>query len=244
MVNTLIYKDVFQCDLKDVDKKSRRMMGAFTRYNVLDSDGDIGRKGMFTKTWSENFARIKHLLNHDATKPVGKIKRLWDDDEFAYYESIVGTHKLGDDVLDMAESGLLTEHSYGYNVVREQKSKEGNELLQVKQWELSTLTGWGANEYTPLLSFSKSVEGKDIGQKMEARMKTLERFCFSSNASDDTIELLLLEIKQLQTSILNISTNSTAAADKAPQPQTGEKDEDLLLLDLSLETTLFKFKSF
>lgn len=181
MSDIIKYKVAFDCQLKDVDKKGRQMIGAFTRYNVKDSDEDIGKKGMFTKTWSENFARIKHLLNHDITKPVGKIQKLWDDDDYAYYESKVGTHKLGDDVLDMAESGLLTEHSYGYNVIQSKDTKEGRELLELKQWELSNLTGWGANEYSPLISFTK--EKADYISKLEKRAKALETFCRTTTAT-------------------------------------------------------------
>jgi hypothetical protein len=226
MSSIIKYKPVFECQLKDVDKKTRMMMGAYTRYNVKDSDGDIGRKGMFFKTWKENFSRIKHLLNHDVTKPIGKPVELWEDNDYAYYKSQVGTHKLGDDVLDMAESGLITEHSYGYNVVREQKSDEGNNLIEVKQWEFSSLTGWGANQYTPLLSFSKDADGQDIFIKLENRSKALEHYCRNSTASDETIELLLLEIKQLQQLFIDLSTSSTHAAEQsAPEPQTGVKSD-------------------
>lgn len=227
MSGLYLYKQSFDCQLKEVDKKSRVMIGAFTKYNVIDSDGDIGRKGMFNKTWKENFSRIKHLLNHDVTKPVGKVKRLWEDDDYAYYESEVGSHQLGKDVLDMAESGLITEHSYGYNVMQEQKGKDGNELIEVKQWEFSNLTGWGANQYSPLLSISKDVDRQGLIEKIENRAKSLERFCRNTTASDDTIELLLLEIKQLQQNIIDLSTNSTLAAVKAPEPQKGVKSDDL-----------------
>lgn len=245
-MNSIIqYKEIAGCQLKDVDKKSRLMIGAFTRYDVLDSDGDIGKKGMFSKTWTENFARIKHLLNHDVTKPVGKIKRLWDDDQFAYYESAVGTHKLGDDVLDMAESGLITEHSYGYNTVRQNKAKEGNELIEVKQWELSNLTGWGANQHSPLLSFSKASDKINLIQRLNDRVKSLERFCNNSTASDETIELLLLEIKQLHQQMIDIVGNSTPAAVEAPEPQNQlidlkaeAIDTDAVLAYLSLKKQL------
>lgn len=217
MSEIMNYKSSFDCQLKDVDKGSRKMIGAFTKYNVLDSDGDIGRKGMFTKTWKENFSRIKHLLNHDVTKPVGKVQKLWDDDDFAYYESKVGTHKLGDDVLDMAESGLLTEHSYGYNTIRKNKADKGNELLEVKQWEYSNLTGWGANEYSPLISFTKE-NGNDLISKLENRQKALEKFCKNTTATDETIELLLIESKQLTQIILDISTTATEPEHKSTLP--------------------------
>ncbi len=213
MSEAIIYKTI-ESEVKEVDVKGRTMIGAFTRYNVKDSDGDIARKGMFTKTWQENFKRIKHLLNHDVTKPVGQIKRLWEDEDYAYYESAVGTHKLGDDVLEMAESGLLTEHSYGYTVLKKNNLKTGRELLEVKQWEISNLSGWGANEYSPLLSFSKDQNKTDLETKLLKRQKGLETFCRNSTATDETIELLLLESKQLTQIILDISTQSTQPDEK------------------------------
>lgn len=216
MSKIIEYKS-FNCELKDVDKTGRNMVGAFTAYNNLDSDGDIGRKGMFTKTWAENFSRIKHLLNHDATMPVGKIEKLWEDDNHAFYKSKVGTHKLGDDVLEMADSGLLTEHSYGYNRIKENKSKEGMELLEVKQWEFSNLTSWGANESTPLISFSKSQDKEQLTIKMVKRSAALEKFCRSTTATDETIELLLLESKQLTQIILDIQ-NTTEPEIKSTLP--------------------------
>lgn len=245
------YKNI-EGEFKDVDKKGRIMIGAFTAYNNLDADGDIGRKGMFNKTWKENFSRIKHLLNHDSTKPIGKPVELWEDDNFAYYKSQVGTHKLGDDVLDMAESGLLTEHSYGYQRIRENKVKEGNELLEVKQWEFTNLTGWGANANTPLLSFTKDLSKDDQIKKYIKRIETLEKFCRNSVASDETIELLLIECKQLSQLIIDLTTTplieSTLPEDKSTTPDENstladEKTDDELHIKLALEAIKLKMAS-
>jgi len=236
-MNIIQYKSAGDFAVKDVDMGSRTLVQAYTRYNVKDSDNDLGRKGMFDRTWSENFHRIKHLLNHDVTQPLGKIEKLWDDDEYAYYKSKIGTHNLGNDFLKMAESGLITEASYGYKVIREQKSAEGNNLLEVKLWEVSALTHWGANEYTPIVSLSKAMTKEDREQKIKSRIKALEAFCRNTDATDDTIQLLLLEIKQLGQYLLD-ATTTTPAAVKAPEPETGYKAEDLL----QLNTTLLKTK--
>jgi hypothetical protein len=52
------------------------------------------------------------------------------------------------------------------------------------------LTAWGANEHTPLMGM------KSLNANVD-RLKALEKFVKSSDASDETIELLILEIKQL-----------------------------------------------
>lgn len=219
------YKQGLAFELKDVDMKSRITIGAFTKYNVKDSDGDIGRKGMFKKTWSENGPtsdrpRIKHLLNHDITQPVGKPLELWEDDEYAYYKSQIGTHTLGDDYMKMAESGLITEHSYGFTRIRDNKIKEGNEMLEVKQWEFSSLTSWGANEFSPLLSIAKS-EGKEaLLQKLLKRTSAVEKFCRNSTATDETIQFMLIEYKQLQQILIDLTSISTVPEEKSTQPDS------------------------
>lgn len=235
----MVYK-VKDCDglsVKDVDMGSRTVVQAYTRYDVKDSDGDYGRKGMFNKTWAENFSRTKHLLNHDSTKPLGKIESLWDDNEFAYYKSKIGTHSLGDDFIKMADSGLITEASYGFQTIRQNKVKDGNELLEVKLWEVSALTAWGANQYTNIISLTKSLNKEQRIDKVSSRIKALEKFCKNTTATDETIELLLIEIKQLQQ--LYIDQESTYAAEEAPTPDE-TKDESLLIDRLKSINQIFK----
>lgn len=226
-----------QSEVKDVDMASRTIVQAYTRYRVLDSDGDIGTKGMFDKTWGDNFSRIKHLLNHDTTKPVGKIEKLWDDVYAAYYKSKIGTHTLGEDFIKMADSGLITEASYGYKTIKEDKTKDGNLLLEVKLWEVSPLTAWGANQFTNIVSLTKSLSKDDQQIKLSERIKSLERFCKNATASDETIELLLLECKQLQQYIIDLQS-TTQAADEALEPE--KKEDDRLLLTLKEINSNFK----
>jgi HK97 family phage prohead protease len=215
----------FDFPVKDVDMNSRTIVQAYTKYDVVDSDNDRGRKGMFNKTWGENFSRIKHLLNHDTTKPLGKVEKMWDDNEYAYGQSKIGTHSLGEDFIKMADSGLITEASYGYKVIKEQKLKDGtNELLEVKMWEWSSLTAWGANQYTPIISLTKDLTKAEQEDKIASRIKALERFCKTTTATDETIQLLLLELKQLQQ--LFIDNQKATEPDVTTQPET--KDDELL----------------
>lgn len=212
-------------EIKDVDAGSKTIIQAYTKYNVVDADGDIGRKGMFTKTWSDNFSRIKWLQNHDVTKPLGKIEELYDDNDYAYFKAGVGSHFLGTDFIKMAESGLITEASYGYQTKRQNKTAEGNELLEVKLWEVSSLTHWGSNQHTQIVSLSKSLTKEEQVDKISNRIKSLEKFCRNTTATDETIELLLLEIKQLQQLFVDLNT-STYAADEAPTPEVKESTPD------------------
>lgn len=187
---------------KDVSKGI--VTGYFASFGNKDADGDIIVKGAFAKTIAENGPssmkpRIKHLLNHDVTKPLGKLIMLQEDTKGLYYESQIGTHSLGKDFLKMVESELITEHSIGFKTVKEDRKADANYMQELRLWEGSGLTAWGSNEQTPITG----MKGLNLEQ-MNARIKSLDKFCRNTTATDETIELLLIEIKQLQQYIIDL----------------------------------------
>jgi len=98
----------------------------------------------------------------------------------------------------MAESGLITEHSIGFQVVNESKKQDYNEITEVKLWEGSSLTAWGANPLTPLTD----MKGFTDVEQLADRIKAIDLFCKNSDASDETIQALLIHIKQLHQMLL------------------------------------------
>ena len=65
-------------EIMDMDPMQGIVTGYFSKFNNVDSDGDIMKPGAFTKTISEQGPasaqpRIKHLLNHDPSQPLGKL---------------------------------------------------------------------------------------------------------------------------------------------------------------------------
>jgi HK97 family phage prohead protease len=182
----------FDNQVKDVDAKKGIVTGYFSSFNVKDSDGDIIRPGAFKNSIQDWFpkGRIKHLMNHNPSMPLGKLNELKEDDFGLYYESQIGKHTLGQDFIKMVESDLIKEHSIGFNVRNKRKSADGMELTDIILFEGSSLTAWGANEHTPMMGM------KSLNANVD-RLKALEKFVKSSDASDETIELLILEIKQL-----------------------------------------------
>lgn len=152
----------FDLEVKDIDTKQGIISGYFSAFGMKDSDGDIIMPGAFTKSINENGPgsaknRIKHLFNHNPSQPLGKILELKEDGYGLFYRSQIGNHALGIDFIKMAESGLITEHSIGFNIIREQKANEANEIHEVRLWEGSSLSGWGANENTPLVDMKSLV---------------------------------------------------------------------------------------
>jgi HK97 family phage prohead protease len=212
------YKSFGQ-SIKDVDRQQNIVTGYFSAFDIKDSDGDIIRKGAFKRSIEEWHpkGRIKHLMNHSPNQPLGKLTELKEDDYGLYYESKIGTHNLGQDFIKMVESGLIKEHSIGFSVIKETRGKDVNEMTDLKLYEGSSLTAWGANEFTPLLGMKSLTDIKD-------RIKSFEKFVRNTDATDDAIEMCLLEIKQLHQLVHTMST--AKAAEDAPSQ--GKSNIELL----------------
>jgi len=230
MKNAYTYKNL-TFSIKDIDKENRIVKGYFSAFDIPDSDRDVIRKGAFKKSILENGPasarpRIKHLLNHDVSKPVGKLTELKEDDYGLYYESQAGTHTLGMDFMKMVDDGLITEHSIGFQTIKQNqigdwKSDDSSpvwEIVDTKLWEGSSLTGWGANQYTPLVKSN----GNEFETQLAAQIDRLEKFCRKTDATDETIEYLLIQVKQLQQLVIDIkNSQTTEAGANPPQPETG-----------------------
>ena len=208
-------------EVKDVDVKEGVVSGYFSAFGMVDSDGDIMMPGAFKRSiadWGpKGKGRIKHLLNHDPSKPLGKVIELEEDGYGLKYVSKVGTHSLGKDFVKMVESGLIAEHSIGFKTLREQKSGDANQIHEVMLFEGSSLTAWGANENTPLIGMKNMATIEDI----QAQIKSFEKFIRDSDVTDETIDLCLIKVKQLAQALEMMS--STEAAIAAPPQQKEEK---------------------
>jgi uncharacterized protein len=223
----------FDLEIKDIDPPKGIVMGYFSKFDSVDSDNDVIRAGAFTKSINENGPnsmkpRIKHLLNHNPSLPLGSISMLVEDAYGLYFESKVGTHTLGKDFVKMVESDLIKEHSIGFRTIKEEmNTKEGyNELLELKLYEGSSLTGWGANENTPLLGLKSNID------QLNDRIKAFEKFVRNTDATDETIEFCLLEIKQLAALVESMKSTEPAVKAVQPEDETKKLKEAILLLTL------------
>jgi len=226
--------DNLLANIVDADMKQGIVTGYFSKFNNVDADGDIIRPGAFTKTIQEQgpdskLPRIKHLLNHDPSMPLGKITKLYEDSYGLAYESQIGSHELGEDFIQMIESGLITEHSIGFKIIKRNavQSYENYlrnpelgqfEITEIKLYEGSSLTAWGANPLTPITSLKSE---KDL-ERVVKQQEMIEKFCRNSSATDETIQMLLLHSKQLAQMILDIKNDITL-------PETSTEPKDSIL---------------
>jgi HK97 family phage prohead protease len=222
---------ILSAGIKDIDPKQGIVMGYAASFNTQDSDNDIILPGAFTKTIQEMGPdsakpRIKHLLNHNTGQPVAVPLVLKEDSTGLYYESKVGTHALGQDFVKMVESGLITEHSIGYGVVRKTVINpdadwrdQTTHLQELKLWEFSSLTCWGANENTPLVGMK---------EKAASRIPLLLKALRNGTFSEATFDILEKELLFLQHAIKTDSVDTTLPEHESATTTPDAKDEGLI----------------
>lgn len=220
-----------QLEFKDIDSKQGIVVGYFAAFGNKDSDGDIIMPGAFTKSIREQGPtsakpRIKHLLDHNRQNGVAKILALEEDAIGLRYESKAGRHTNGQDWLYMCEDGIITEHSIGFEPVKQQAKADANYMTETILWEGSGLQTWGANANTPVEGFKSMTKAIQVNELVD-RFDKLEKAMRNGKYSDGTfinIEKELRAIKHLLS--LTIDTTEPEPSEVTIQPDT--KDAEII----------------
>ena len=197
-----------ELSLKDVDPKTRRVRIMLSKYDNIDSDGDVIRRGAFAKSIAErgpesqSGRKIQFLRFHDWEKPIGKFITL---EEMA--DGLVATAELseapdGEAALIQYREGIINEHSIGFNYIADKMSVieldgiQVNDIKEVMLWEGSAVT-FGANPLTPTLDVSKGNK-IELLEKINKKMDGLLKGLHTGNASDQAYYRLEMALKVCQ----------------------------------------------
>ncbi len=192
----MLYKAIpFAGNIKDMSLSKRSALIAFATYKTLDRDQDRANKGMFTKSWNESFSDIRLFLNHKKEQAPGKPIRFEEDDDHAYSEVKLGTHTLGEDTLKMMDEGIITDNSYGFDLIKSLPIKDkGKDMKEAKLWEISLLTHWGAHQDSKVLEVNKSRRGHHEEKEYFGNFSVTDEVCvrpgyehIASHAGQDMI---------------------------------------------------------
>lgn len=199
----------FSFAVKDLDNKKGVVIfygSAFgTTKADADSDNDVILKGAFTKTIKENFPRIKHCLNHSVYDVPGVFTDLKEDPFGLLCTSQLAKSSdntfstLAKDTLINYEAGVITEHSIGYRPTKEayDQQEDCNFISEIKLWEVSSLTGWGANSNTPVVGVKSQ---KDCLEQLKA----IDKVIHNTSISDEGAKNLLKISEQINTYLKSI----------------------------------------
>lgn len=231
MNDKMLYKDISDGAVKDVDTVTGRITGYFSIFGNKDSDGDIIAPGAYKKTLRENGPksakpRILHLLMHDSNKPLAKPDVLKEDSVGLYFESTISHTTYGKDTIQLYQDKVLTEHSIGYQVVKREVDEDKNTqtLLELKLWEGSTVS-WGAN-MDALVSTVKGMNktGDDILDMLYRKMDAMG-VALKGTYTDDTLRQLEIQLKQIQQLIISLMRKAE------PETSTRTLDEPKINAD-------------
>lgn len=220
-----------QLTVKDIDSKQGIVQFYFANFGSRDSDNDVILEGAYTKTIKENRDRIKHIMNHDISQPVGRIQNLYIDTIGAIAESKMSQSTQGRDALIMYSEGIISEHSQGFRTIKEQFNEmEGyNEIQEVQLWEVSSLTGWGANQNTPVIGIKSIKSDKDLKSAINL-MKGIDNILRNSKISDEGGAELLNIFNQMEQTIKSLNVkgeplqNNTHSGSNEPNEKVDSLD--------------------
>jgi HK97 family phage prohead protease len=184
--------------VKDIDEKNNIVKMVWSATNIIDSDGDLIASGAFKKTIQERgigsaHPRIKHFKNHDITQSPGMLQELYEEGNQLIAVSKLVDTTLGRDTLIEYKEGIITEHSIGFEIPNGKFEMLEDYFLikEVILWEGSSLTGWGANMFTPTLE--KALQKDELIKQLAKVEKALS----IRNFSDEKYINLNVEYKKL-----------------------------------------------
>jgi uncharacterized protein len=244
-MNTFQVKSNFE--LKDVDEKTSTISGYCAIFGNIDSDKDMTMPTAFDKTLSERGVgsaklRIKHLWQHDSFSPIGipsELRPVYE--KGLYFVSKIGKDRFSQDKLQQHIDGIISEMSFGYNVLRseDQKDLNGNlicrKLVEVKLWEYSSVT-WGANSLTEIISAKGEV--RDVVANLNQRLDRLNKGLKNGRYTDESCEAFEAEILKIQSIIESLNIKA--------EPLVDSTQQDVMPIDNKqiFETILHTLKNF
>jgi len=203
-MNSFKTKDI-SYEVKDMDMTKGQVILYASRFNNIDSDGDIIELGAFAKTIKENGPegknRIKHLYQHDSWNPIGKPLDMSEDSSGLLITSYISDIKNGD-YRKLYEQGIITEHSIGFIPMKEEHDREANinHIKEVKLFEYSSVT-WGANEDTPVVGM-KGMNQIEKSAFLVKRMDALSKALSCGTFTDETFVQIQTHYEQVKAAIL------------------------------------------
>jgi len=241
MMNEFRVKSNFE--LKDVDERTGRISGYCAIFGNVDSDKDMTLPTAFDKTLSERGVksakpRIKHLWQHDSFSPIGIPEELEPDQKGLRFVSKIGKDSFSQDKLQQHIDGIITEMSFGYNVLRseDEKDAQGNlvcrKLVELKLWEYSSVT-WGANSLTEIISAKG--EGADVIANLSKRLESLNRGLKNGRYTDESCESFEAEILKIQSIIESLKISS--------EPLVDNTQKDIVPTENILQSILLTLKN-
>ena len=202
-MSKVIYK---QGEISDIDENLGIVKGYGSIFGNVDSDNDIIDKGAYRRTIKNNGKRVKYIYQHDITKPIGKMRELYEDDKGLGFVAEVPKTTFGNEVLELMKYGVIDENSVGIMPVKKDFNDDGVRVIkEVKLFEISAVT-LASNEEAKILEVKGESQKIDYYTK---RFNNLIKLIRKGNITDDLGYLIEYELEVLKSLIARDNTHQS-----------------------------------
>jgi HK97 family phage prohead protease len=204
--------------VEDVDMETRKVKAVWARMGNVDLDNDVIAPGAFTRTIEQRGPKGKNLvwslIDHKASMKaaIGKPAELYVENDMLIAITPIIETEAGEDALKLYEAKLINQHSVGFSTIKSDTNNDTGirTITELMLYEGSAVL-WAANPETPTLGMYKGMTLDEAKETLIGRLDTLYKAFRHGTFTDDTFQLLELEIKQIQTAILELTTQPDAA---------------------------------
>lgn len=202
-------------EVKDLDTRERKVALYLSKFDSLDADCDVIRKGAFSKSLQERGVdsssnrKIAFLRHHDWEKQIGKFIELKEDDYGLFAVGQLGRSTLGEDALRDYEDGIIKEHSIGFQYIKdkmnfvEDKGMDSGgfyDITELKLYEGSAVT-FGANEFTHVVDV-KGEKKSQLIEKLRDELNVCIKALSSGKGTDERLHNIEMKVKHLTSKLI------------------------------------------
>lgn len=224
------YQTKSASEIKDLDSGKRQVAIYLAKFDNIDADNDMIKKGSFTKSIQErgpeasSNRRIAYLRWHDWEKPIGKFLSLNEDDYGLFAVAQLGQSQIGEDAWNDYNDGIIREHSIGFQYIQDKMRwiddmnapAQGYWMIsELKLYEGSAVT-FGANENTNVVEVMKSEQKIEKAVKISEQIDTLIKALATGKGSDDRLFEMEMKVKYLNSQLLLLAKSEPIVKDHSP----------------------------
>ena len=205
-------------EIKDLNEGSREVAMYLARFDNMDSDNDIIRRGAFKKSIQERGPgsatnrKIAFLRHHNWEKQIGKFNRLEEDSNGLFAVGKLGNSTDGNDAFNDYRDGIILEHSIGFKYLVDKIKVIGEdnnglniyEVSEVALFEGSAVT-FGANGETNVVEVAKSEGRKETVNKIASDIDTIIKAITNGQGTDERQYNLEMRLKYLNTQLKTLA---------------------------------------
>jgi HK97 family phage prohead protease len=226
-------------ELKDLDLAAREVAMYVSKFDVIDSDNDLIRRGAFKKSIEERGPsssgnrKIAFLRHHNWEMQIGKAIHMEEDQNGLFVVSRLGNSTQGNDALEDYKDGIIREHSIGFKYIEDKirfvegDTKEGGyfEIAEVALWEYSAVT-FGANQYTDVVAVAKGQDKADVAKKLLDDINQVTKALINGQGTDERLYSLEMKLK-----FLNARLYELALTEPTQKGYSADRDQQETFFD-------------